>query len=1029
MIRQNTQTSNKNSVLINCSGLLTVFGILCGFFWRSIFGGRPIAKLDLLTSIDALYNQCLQQAIIALPCDPSGPLIFYPFGQFAHQSWAKLVAPLWNPYPGCGYPLVGDPQSFIFSIVHLVGIFSSADAYNFGLLAEIFVGAFGVYFFARNRHLSIAAGMFAALSYSLVPRNLAQIDLSGAECFYPWLFFLFARLAQKPVGARILVAAGGVCVAAYSSHPETAFFAVLYATVFAVCIMVFGQPPKTEHRSLFRDGDTPNVNEGGTDSVPARPTLHSVSPGSAGVSPASAASSSRDALRSGLPAIGAVALISVCLTAPLILPFFEFLKNAYFYKDATGGASFIPVDRFFFSLYAAQGSESYFLGAVALLLLPVGLFMAARHDKPLLVTALICLLVTVPVAVFQQFLSLKPLSYIATLYGVSELLMLLALVAGRAVDVVTQEKPGPLKLAGIVLSGVLVASVPCIVAYSNAASEDLDLVLQTLSQQRQLLQSLTLIASAAVVLILSRRFLSKVPVCVFAAGLLALNLVSIGSTTRQALPLQKKFSYPLVPALASIPSGARTVAAGSNLFLANTGSCNEISDLRCFSPLVSERYHQFVTACGASSHNLYFLCFPDVPSRLLDLASVKYFLTRTAACSSDDLKAADRRSLSVSAGRLGPRIRLNAANLSLDTVNAQIDGTLQFQVQGGAVNRYAVQLVVAGADGSVLRSNPQHILKGDSFLENLVLEPVHMPVSTKEKVAGDLSLALRVIDTWTGQSMVQKSSVFPELASGLKLCSFSPQPVSALGLNESNGSRADRSGGNAGRHYQLVFDSAKDGLRTYKNRLAVPAAYSISRTNALFTPSAAESLSCIKEKINPWRQVCIEDQARLLVSSTGTNSESAGATGAAALPNADQCSAHDASTVQLASANGSSKLNLATPIDEAMSTSNCIKSQVCERPDCNTVVVNADCSTPSYLVLTDLYYPGWRCTVDGREVSVYPANYLFRAVEVPAGRHLVRFVFLPASFSTGLWVVLICLLGISLIALLRVKKPLAKSAS
>lgn len=1026
MIRQNTQTSNRNSVLINCLGLITVFGVLCGFFLRSIFGGRPIAKLDLLTSIDALYNQSLQQAIVALPCDPSGSLIFYPFGQFAHQSWAKLVAPLWNPYPGCGYPLVGDPQSFIFSVVHLVGVFSSVDAYNFGLLAEIFVGAFGVYVFARNRHLSIPASMFASLSYALVPRNLAQIDLSGAECFYPWLFFLFARLAQKPVGARILAAAAGVCVAAYSSHPETAFFAVLYATVFAVCMMVFGQPPKTDYGSLLTEGDTPSATEGGAGSVPVCPTPHS--PGSAGVPPASGAASVRDALLSGLPAIGAVALISVCLTAPLTLPFFEFLKNAYFYKDATGGASFIPVDRFFLSLYAAQGSESYFLGAVALLLLPVGLYVAARHDKPLLTTTLICLLVTVPVAAFQQLLSIKPLSYIATLYGVPELLMLLALVAGRAVDGVTQEKPGTGKLATVVPSGVLIASVPCIVAYFNAASEDFDLVLQVLGQQRQLLQSLTLIASVAVVLILSRRFLNKVPVCLFAAGLLALNLVSIGSTTRQALPLQKKFDYPLVPALASIPPGARTAAAGSNLFLANTGSCNEVADLRCFSPLVSERYHQFVTACGASSHNLYFLCFPDAPSRLLDLASVKYFLTRTAACSGDDLTAPGRQSLSVSAGRLGPRVRLNAANLSLDTVNAQIDGTLQFKVQGGAVNRYAVQLVVASADGSVLRSNPQHILKGDSFLENLVLEPVHMPVSTNEKVTGDLSLALRVIDTWTGQSMVQKTSVFPELASGLKLCSFSPQAVSALGVNESNGSRLDDSGRNAGRHYQLVFDSARDGLRTYKNRLAVPAAYSISRTDALFTTSAAESLSCIKEKINPWRQVCIEDQTRLLVSSTGENSESAGATGAAALPNADQCSAHDASTVKLASANANSKLNLATPNDEAMSTSNCIKSQKCERPDCNTVVVNADCSTPSYLVLTDLYYPGWRCTVDGREVSVYPANYLFRAVEVPAGRHTVRFVFLPPSFSTGLWVVLICLLGISLIALLRVKKPLAKSA-
>lgn len=551
-------------------------------------------------------------------------------------------------------------------------------------------------------------------------------------------------------------------------------------------------------------------------------------------------------------------------------------------------------------------------------------------------------------------------------------------------------------------------------------------MLQVLGQQRQLLQSLTLIASVAVVLILTRRFMNKVPVCLFAAGLLALNLVSIGSTTRQALPLQKKFDYPLVPALASIPSGARTVAAGSNLFLANTGSCNEIADLRCFSPLVAERYHQFVTACGASSHNLYFLCFPDAPSRLLDVASVGYFLTRTAACSTDDLAARDRQPLSVPAGRLGPRIWLKAADLSLDPVNAQIDGALQFRVQGGAVNRYAVQLVVAGADGSALRSNPQHILKGDSFLENLVLEPVHIPVSTNGQGTGDVSLTIRVIDTWTGQSMVQETSAFSELATGLKLCSFSPPKTTAL--KEKKESAAGIEGDTAARHYQLVFDSPKEGLRTYKNRLAVPAAYSISRAVAHFTTSPEESLRYIKEmNFNPRDGVCIEDQTRLLASSTGANSSAVVVTGSAALPNADQCSAHDSSTVRLASADANSKPGSATD-DEALSTSSCITPQVCVRPDCNTVVVNADCSAPSYLVLTDLYYPGWRCTVDGREVSVYPANYLFRAVELPQGRHVVRFVFMPASFSTGLWVSLICLLGISLIALLRVKKPLAKCA-
>ncbi len=54
-----------------------------------------------------------------------------------------------------------------------------------------------------------------------------------------------------------------------------------------------------------------------------------------------------------------------------------------------------------------------------------------------------------------------------------------------------------------------------------------------------------------------------------------------------------------------------------------------------------------------------------------------------------------------------------------------------------------------------------------------------------------------------------------------------------------------------------------------------------------------------------------------------------------------------------------------------------------------------------YLVLADVWYPGWRCTLDGRETPLYRANYLFRAAAVPAGDHEVIFSFEPASYRRG----------------------------
>lgn len=56
---------------------------------------------------------------------------------------------------------------------------------------------------------------------------------------------------------------------------------------------------------------------------------------------------------------------------------------------------------------------------------------------------------------------------------------------------------------------------------------------------------------------------------------------------------------------------------------------------------------------------------------------------------------------------------------------------------------------------------------------------------------------------------------------------------------------------------------------------------------------------------------------------------------------------------------------------------------------------------PGYLVLSDTDYPGWRATVDGAPAPILRANGLVRAVLLPAGEHVVEFVFSPRSLAAG----------------------------
>jgi uncharacterized membrane protein YfhO len=74
-----------------------------------------------------------------------------------------------------------------------------------------------------------------------------------------------------------------------------------------------------------------------------------------------------------------------------------------------------------------------------------------------------------------------------------------------------------------------------------------------------------------------------------------------------------------------------------------------------------------------------------------------------------------------------------------------------------------------------------------------------------------------------------------------------------------------------------------------------------------------------------------------------------------------------------------------------------------------------------WLVMRDMWYPGWRASVDTVRVEISQADYLFRAVPVPAGEHLVEFKYRPKSFTIG---IIFSMIGIaSMVILIWKTKP------
>jgi hypothetical protein len=80
------------------------------------------------------------------------------------------------------------------------------------------------------------------------------------------------------------------------------------------------------------------------------------------------------------------------------------------------------------------------------------------------------------------------------------------------------------------------------------------------------------------------------------------------------------------------------------------------------------------------------------------------------------------------------------------------------------------------------------------------------------------------------------------------------------------------------------------------------------------------------------------------------------------------------------------------------------------------VALDVTLDAPGVLVLADTWYPGWQATVDGQPAMLLRANYLFRAVLLPAGQHRVLFEYRPATLSRGAGISLAAALVLLIVA-------------
>ncbi|HWL31932.1 MAG TPA: hypothetical protein VNQ50_07335 [Xanthobacteraceae bacterium] len=130
---------------------------------------------------------------------------FDPPFAFIARSIASGQSPFWTPNVFAGWPLIADPQSLIFSPIHLIAALLDptpsprlADAL---LFVQLYLGGAGVILFFRDRNWHVAGALVAALAFAFGGSAASRIqhigEVQSLVYFPPTLWLLQRALVRS----------------------------------------------------------------------------------------------------------------------------------------------------------------------------------------------------------------------------------------------------------------------------------------------------------------------------------------------------------------------------------------------------------------------------------------------------------------------------------------------------------------------------------------------------------------------------------------------------------------------------------------------------------------------------------------------------------------------------------------------------------------------------------------------------------------------------------------------------------------
>lgn len=960
---------------------LFLVGLVVAVFAKTIFLAQPISKICRLAEWDTIFSS--MRTGISSFADPSIVQLLVPSYFLVAHGWHQGSIPLWNSFNALGCPLIGDIQATIFSPVRLIfNIWPTMYTYNLTLVIEVLVSALGSFALARTLGLGRLASVMTSLTYAFCPFNMWYLELlSGAShCLFPLVFCAFSRLALRPSSGRAYLAGASCALLILSGHPESAFFGILFASLFFAVLMHAKNMNNSLSLSLGRS----------------------------------------------FKYLSVAAVVAFCLSAPVLLPFLEYLTNSDCYKFAIGLSAFVPWQTLVYNLMQPGFTgASPFIGIVPaaffvyslIRLLPQAFKPEAKMNMAVqelsrleiraLVPSFVCLaigfLLMSRLGPIDAFLRVPPLTYLITVYVLPVFLLMASLMASIGFDCFIQEwqaKNGinsqnetesvrcvPRAKTGSMLALVAGLAICLFLPLSlwitkvPLTAGDFDMMLPHMSFNYNHFKVDAVLSGILLFAVLLSSYISYVRIKLDSSNLMrglvpimcvVATFISIMTVSKTSLPIEQKFNYKkveVVDYLQKMPE--RTATFGNHLFKPNTNAVYGIASLQTHNPLFPKRYVQFMQACGARLDEFNQELSGTV-SPLLSIASTKFLLAlEPLRMQGESIK--DREGVIV----LKPSVQSFAAGQLASVTEAYYDPFLQ-EIHGRlkfdfvtreletkmpgtkTLDKYSFALVLTNDQGQPLWFSDQKALAPSYSFS--------VPVSLQLQAGKQANLELQIFDKKKGQFLSKEPKRMASFAVKLGSRPSVPRP------------------------FELRLETS-DRIRIYDNVLALPRMYTVF--NVVPAKNAQEALQSIQSNnFNPHGQAVVEFSGVL-----------PGATSSEELTGQEYKTLSEFSS------------NRMPPGVESVSFT---------RPCAERITATVDSIYDRYLVLTESYYPGWKAYIDGKAVSILRTNFLFKGIVLPKGKHTVEFAYQPASFTWGLWLLG---MGLALAIFINLRKGFRYSAA